>query len=459
MKYFVKLIMAGALICAVCFTSCEDDKSEDTKDTKVQSVTPTQSTVYIQEGLKATIAATVAPNNANQGITWTSENPNVVAIDTTLLIDGISASSIMGVSLGSTTIIATSVSDPGKNAAIQVTVTTRIDSVTVDIDRVTFVTGATETATVNAAVMPANAIQTVTWTSSNPSVATVSNGVIRAVGAGSAIITVASTNDPSKRATVEVRTVSLVNKAIHVASKFGNGLTVSWVNLGGDMVEFFYTNEDGQRTSLIVPVTTQSAYIPDFGSAPLSYRTLYFSGTGDTLRAPMIDFKGSIYDLTHYIRSSPAENIINAGDFDIGGNSIGFYDNDNANTSLNYRRDRGDTRSDAVFLEYATPSIGNIKAGFWWNYTVIVLDAGYYEIDFHISVGYTTSQCHVKVDGEASEDYLLRTNSSWVDWRYYFDFNRLDPPKYYLTAGKHVIQFYVASPGLNYDGLSLTYKP
>jgi hypothetical protein len=458
MKYFVKLITAGALICAVCFTSCEDNESEDTK---VQTVTPTRSTVYIQEGLTATVAATVAPNNADQGITWTSENPNIVAIDNKGLIDGISASSITGISLGSTTVTATSVSDPGKKATIQVTVITRIDSVTVDIDRVTFVTGATETATVNAAVMPANAIQAVTWTSSNPSVATVSNGVIRAVGTGFATITVASTNDPDKKATVEVETVSLVNKVIHIASKFGNGLTVSWVNLGGDMVEFFYTNEAGQRTSSIVPVTTQSSYILDFDSAPLSYRTLYLSRTGDTLQAPMIDFKGSIYDFTYHIRSSPAENIIEAYDFDIGGEGIGFHDADRNNTTTDYRRVRGDTRSDAIHMQEpnAYKNIGYTHANAWWNYTVVVVDAGYYEIDFSVTVNGNNVKCRVEVDGEASEDYSLPNNSSWISYRYHFYYNRIDPPKYYLTAGKHVIRLFSLTSGWNFNAVSLTYKP
>jgi hypothetical protein len=331
---------------------------------------------------------------------------------------------------------------------------------TVDIDRVTFVLGVTETATVEAAVIPANAIQTVTWTSSNPSVATVSNGVIKATGIGAAIITATSTADPTKKATIEVETVSLVNKIIHIASKYGNGLTVSWVNRDGDLIEFFYTNEAGQSVSTIVPVTTQSAYIPDFGSAPLSYRTLYFTqGTvKDTLRASLIDYTGPIYDRIHYIRSSPAENTINAGDFDIGGEGIGFHDADNKNTTLNYRRDRGDMRSDAVALEGPDPDIGNIHNGTWWNYTVYVLNAGNYEIDFYVSVNGNNVRCRIEVDDILSEEYPMVNNSSWSSWRYYCEFNRINPPKVSLTAGKHVIRLNSMSSGWNFNGLRLTYK-
>jgi hypothetical protein len=290
-------------------------------------------------------------------------------------------------------------------------------------------------------------------------VATVTNGVIRAVEPGVATITAASTDDPTKKATIEVETVALVNKLIHIASKFGNGLTVRWVNLGGDLVEFFYTNETGQPTSRIEVITTQSSYIPDFGSAPLSYRTLYYARGGtDTLRAPLINFTGSTYDLTNYIRSSVAENVIKAADFDIGGEGIGFHDLDNNNALVSYRRDIGDTRSDAVYVERGT-AIGNLQVGAWYNYTVAVEDAGNYEIDFRVSVNGGSAKCRIEVDGEKTEDYSLINNANWEDWRYYFDFYRLTPPKFYLNAGKHVIKFYVVSTGFNFNGLRLVYKP
>jgi hypothetical protein len=420
--------------------------------------------VYIQKSLTATIAATVTPNGADQGIRWTIENPDIATIDDRGYIDGISSSSVTGVSLGSTTVTATSVGDPGKKSTIQVMVVPFIDSVAVDVDTITFVLGSVETVTVNAAVMPATAIQTLTWTSSNPDVATVTDGVISATGVGVATITVASEFDPTKKSVIEVETVSLVNKVIHVVSKFGNGLTVGWVNLGGDLIEFFYKNAAGQSVSSIHPVTTQSSYIPDFASAPLSYRTLYFTKGGrDTLQAPLIDFTGSIFDLSHYIRSSSV-NIIKACDFDIGGEGIGFHDGNTTNTGLNYRRDRGDSRSDAVALERATPSIGSISVGDWWGYTVDVINAGNYEIDFHVSVNGTSAKCRVEVDGVASADYLLKNNESWEDWRYFFDFNHFDvngleSPKFNLTAGKHVIKFHVVSTGFNLNGLRLVYKP
>jgi hypothetical protein len=174
------------------------------------------------------------------------------------------------------------------------------------------------------------------------------------------------------------------------------------------------------------------------------------------VRAPLIDFTGTVYDLVHYIRSSTA-NIISAADFDIGGEGIGFHDADNNNTSLNYRRERGDTRSDAVFLERGT-AIGNQQRDGWYKYTVNVLDAGHYEIDVSVSAANTGGICRVEVGDEAS-DYSINNNGSWEDWRYYCEFNRISTPKFYLSAGKHVIRVYVVATGWNFNGLRLTYKP
>ena len=69
------------------------------------------------------------------------------------------------------------------------TVTYKVTGVSLNRNELTLTEG--ETGTLTAAITPDNATnQAVTWTSSNTSVATVENGVVTAVGAGEAIITV-----------------------------------------------------------------------------------------------------------------------------------------------------------------------------------------------------------------------------------------------------------------------------
>lgn len=84
--------------------------------------------------------------------------------------------------------------------------TGRIQSVQLDLSGSALYKG--QTTTVNATVVPVmtgdSVDQTVTWSSSNESVATVSNGTITAVNAGNAVITATSVKDPDKKASCSV---------------------------------------------------------------------------------------------------------------------------------------------------------------------------------------------------------------------------------------------------------------
>ena len=93
------------------------------------------------------------------------------------------------------------------------------------------------TATLTATVSPSNATdKTVTWTSSNTSVATVSNGTVKAVAKGTATITATSANGKTATATVTVTESSaLANNstlsAISIA--FGDTVTATGKASGG----------------------------------------------------------------------------------------------------------------------------------------------------------------------------------------------------------------------------------
>lgn len=81
--------------------------------------------------------------------------------------------------------------------------TVAVESVTIDKETATLTVDGTETLT--ATVSPENATdKTVTWSSSNTSVATVENGVVTAVAAGTATITCTSNADGTKSATCDV---------------------------------------------------------------------------------------------------------------------------------------------------------------------------------------------------------------------------------------------------------------
>jgi len=151
----------------------------------VSGVTLDKQTASITIGGTETLSAIIAPVNAtNQNVTWSSSNPSVAAV---------SGGTVTGVSMGTSTITVTT-ADGGKTASCTVTVSNiAVSGVTLNKQTASLIVGGTET--LFATIEPTNATnQNVTWRSSNTSVATVSGGVVTAVGGGTATITVTTAN-------------------------------------------------------------------------------------------------------------------------------------------------------------------------------------------------------------------------------------------------------------------------
>ena len=150
----------------------------------VTGITLDEDELDIQVGDTATLTATVAPKDAtNQNVEWSSDN-NEVSVQNGVV--SVAANATIG---GQATITATT-EDGGFTATCVVTIVkVPVTSVTLNKNELDLDTGDTETLT--ATVAPNNAsYKTVSWTSSNDSVAEVDNtGKVTAVGAGSATIT------------------------------------------------------------------------------------------------------------------------------------------------------------------------------------------------------------------------------------------------------------------------------
>jgi len=167
----------------------------------VTGVTLNKTSATVSIGGTETLTATIAPSNAtNKAVTWTSNDPAIATVN---------AGTVRGVAAGSATITATT-EDGSKTATCAVTVTNSVPvtGVTLNKTSASVVVGGTETLT--ATIAPSNATnKNVTWTSSNDAIATVSDGIVTGVAAGSATIT-ATTEDGSKTATCAVTVTNSV---------------------------------------------------------------------------------------------------------------------------------------------------------------------------------------------------------------------------------------------------------
>ncbi|OZG53569.1 Bacterial Ig-like domain (group 2) [Pseudoscardovia radai] len=178
----------------------------------VKSVTLDQSALTLTEGDSATLTATVAPSNAtDKTVTWKSSDDSVATV---------SNGKVTAVKAGTATITATS--SNGKTASATVTVnpaTVDVTGVTISTDSLKLVEG--QNGTLTASVTPSNATdKTITWESSDPSVATVSGGVVTAVKAGTATITAKSSNGKTATCTVTVtaKTVAVSEVTVEPSS-------------------------------------------------------------------------------------------------------------------------------------------------------------------------------------------------------------------------------------------------
>ena len=165
---------------------------------KVTGVSLDKTSLNLNPGKEGTLTATITPSNAtNQNVTWESSDTKVATVDNGL---------VTAVAEGTATITVTT-ADGGKTATCEVTVTqpakTPVTSVTLDKTSLTLDVGGSDTLAVT--VKPDNATnKAVTWSTSNKNVATVNNGVVTAVGAGTATITAAASDGSGKTATCEV---------------------------------------------------------------------------------------------------------------------------------------------------------------------------------------------------------------------------------------------------------------
>ena len=175
----------------------------------VESVSLDKTSLELTEGDKATLTATVLPDNAtNKNVSWASSDEKVATVSTT--------GEVTAIAPGKAT-ITVATEDGNKTAKCEVTVNKKIYPVeSVSLDKTSLELTEGDKATLTATVLPENASnKNVAWSSSDEKVATVSaSGEVTAVAPGKAAITV-TTEDGAKTAKCEV---TVKAKTIHVES-------------------------------------------------------------------------------------------------------------------------------------------------------------------------------------------------------------------------------------------------
>ncbi|MCQ2607601.1 MAG: Ig-like domain-containing protein [Bacteroidales bacterium] len=235
-KGVVTALASGTVtIYAIAASSVSDHYSIQVVDVEVQNISLNISKVTLTTGDNQQVSVSYEPENAtNKSLVWTSTDETIATVSE----DGV----ITAVGEGTTTIVVKTLS--GISKIITVTVQSDVIAVeNVSVAPTSLVMNAGDTKTVVATVSPADATnKTISWTSSDENVVTVSSeGIVTAVGAGTAEVTASSAN--GKTATVDVTvnykkisSVSLAEKTITLNEGENSDLS-SLLNLSPVTVE------------------------------------------------------------------------------------------------------------------------------------------------------------------------------------------------------------------------------
>ncbi len=173
---------------------------------EVESISLNKTTASLIIGEEETLTYTVYPRTAtNQNAVWSSSNESVATVE-----NGV----VNAISVGEAVITITS-ENGNKTASCTITVLPiQVESINLNKTTVSLIAGENETLTYT--INPGNATnQHVIWSSDNASVAMVENGVVSAISAGSAIITVTS-EDGNKTANCLVNVEPLIIPVISI---------------------------------------------------------------------------------------------------------------------------------------------------------------------------------------------------------------------------------------------------
>ena len=282
-----------------------ENQVEKKTDVFVQSIQLNSKEIILLEGESIRLYHEIIPQDAtNQKVQWSSSNTKVATV-----YEG----TVIALKSG-TAIISVKTVDGKKTASCTVTVKelapTNSDSMVlmgVTLNKLTMTVTVGESETLTATVSPSNVTnKNVIWNSSNPNIATVANGKVTGVKAGSTVITVTTVNEGKtanctvtvKPATIEVTSVNLnkISTSIEIGKNETLTATVSPSNASNKSVTWSSNNEkvatvvngkitgvspgtaiitvktvDGSKS--VICVVTVTAETPSKTAGSISYKT------------------------------------------------------------------------------------------------------------------------------------------------------------------------------------------
>ena len=278
---------------------------------------------------------------------------------------------------------------------------------------------------------------TITWTSEDAEVATVSNtGLVTGVGTGNTFIVASSGNMTCRIPVSSIVRIPLTDFNLEVTSLL------------------MFTRERIQYIPSHIPSNANDASYPFWTSRNSNISTVDYKGEIIAIGAGSTDIDCRINNIVktihvdvldsypmfmgpHRLRASTPYNL-RFIDFDFGGEGVAYHDNDSGNSGgNNHRANNGDPLGGGVDIG-GDLAVGWTSGGEWLKYTVIVYDEGEYDLSLDYA-GDGTSDVHFEVDGvDVTGTVFIQRTGGWGNWIW-----EDMPVTFNFTEGMHTILFYI----------------
>ncbi|ADV50849.1 Carbohydrate binding family 6 [Cellulophaga algicola DSM 14237] len=154
------------------------------------------------------------------------------------------------------------------------------------------------------------------------------------------------------------------------------------------------------------------------------------------------------------------EGVIEAENYDLGGEGIGYHDVEEENLAVTngsavYRDDDGMD----IAVGTTVTNVGYINEGEWANYTVSISEAGTFNFDFVVASGATTGGNSIKlqaVDQETGEITALGETGNFANTGGWGTYTTITVPQISLEEGSHTLRLYFTGGGTNLDKINVS---
>jgi len=166
---------------AIAIITISDKETTITNEQKYNAKDYSEDTIKVAVGASDQLVVVNGTTDVTSKYNFTTDNEAVAVVDDN--------GKVTGVKQGDAKITATAKDGSGDTAIINVSVLETLKVKTVTLNNSSLIVETGKTGTLVATVDPTGTTETLTWTSSDPSVATVDNGVVTAVAEGKVTIT------------------------------------------------------------------------------------------------------------------------------------------------------------------------------------------------------------------------------------------------------------------------------